>query len=185
MRIGRRAALQGRAGLFAALLGATLLGACAPSTPRTTFPPFGSTPGAVGAATAAARQLVVSALAAVGLPAAESPRTYRPEEGAMLAAAPRTVLQVALPQDPQRGFVLIYALPSEQAAFAAARDHAKHVTSNTGRVLFPTDARHILRVVGDTVVSFWWSPEAALDARTTEIENVLRQIGSEVPVPGT
>lgn len=171
--------------LAVSLLAASLVAACAPTTPRTTFPPFGSTPGAVGAATAAARQLVVSALGAIGLPAAESARTYRPEEGALLAAAPRSVLQVVLPQDPARGYVLIYAFPSEQAAFAAARDHAAHVTSNNGRVLFPTDARHILRVVGDTVISFWWSPAAALDARTTEIENVLRQIGTEVPVPGT
>lgn len=175
--LGRTAVLVTSAGF--------LLAACAPGTTRTTFPPFGSTPAPVGVATAAARQLVVSALAAIGLPAAESATTYRPEEGALLAAAPRTVLKVVLPQDPDKGYVLIYAFPSEQAAVAAARDHAAHVTSNNGRVLFPTDARHILRVVGDTVVSFWWSPAAALDARTTEVENVLRRIGTEIPVPGT
>ena len=165
-------------------VGAAVSG-CGSSSDRTTFPPLGSTPLPVGDATAATRGMVVAALASVGLPATESARAYRPAEGPLLAAAPRSVLQVALPQDPGGGYVLIYAFPANEVAFAAAQDHAAYVVSGPGRIQFPHDARHILRVVGNTVISFWWSLETSTDPRMSEIENALRTIGLEVPVAGT
>lgn len=169
--------------LSGAILTLLVIGCQTPSA--NTFPPAGSTPGSAGEATSVTQQVLIAAFAATGLAAAPAARDYRPPEGALLAAAPRSVLQVALPQDPNGGNVVIYAFPSEADALAAARDHAEYVETGPGRVQFPVDARHILRVVGSTVVSFWWSPGSILDPRTDAIENVLRTIGTEVPVAGT
>lgn len=173
--------------LAACIAVAVAVGGCGGPSPRTTFPPLGSTPVPVGDATAATRGVLVAAFASIGMVAAESARAYRPAEGPLLAAAPRTVLQVVTANDPEAGYVLIYAFPSEQVALAAAQDHAAYVASGPGRIQFPNDARHILKVVGNTVVSFWWTPAGAQDASVTEIENVIRLSvkGLEVPVAGT
>jgi hypothetical protein len=167
------------AALVAAL--AIAAGGCA-GTPRTTFPPTGSTPQPAGDATAATIRDVVGALAAAGLPASESLRAYRPPEGPLLAAAPRTVLQATLPDDPSHGFVVIYALPTEALADAAARDMAAYIASNPGRVQFTPDAHFVLRVVRSTVVFFWWSPGASTDQRTHLIEEALATLGTAVQV---
>lgn len=172
-----------RLGLGALLVLAILVSAgCAAGT-RTTFPPLGSTPGAVGDATAATERQVVDALAAAGLQAVEANRTYRPPEGPLLAAASRSVIQATLPDDPGRGFIVIYALSSAAAAAAAARDHAAYISSPIGRINFPTDSRFVVRVVGSTVIFFHWSPGAATDGRTQLIQDALETVGVEVQVP--
>jgi hypothetical protein len=170
--------------LAAVLSLAAMLAACAgPAAPRTTFPPFGSTPAPAGDATAATRQQVIDALAAAGLQAVEAVRPYRPPEGPLLAGAPRTVLQATLPDDPAHGYIVVYALPSAAEAQAAAADHAAYVASSPGRINFPSDARFVLRVVGSNVVFFHWSPASASDPRTQAIEDALATIGTGVPVP--
>lgn len=160
-----------------------LMAACGPATSRTTFPPAGFTPPSAGSATDAARQDVIRALAAGGLLAGDAPRPFRPTEGPLLAWAPRTVIQVTLPDDPDHGFVVVYAFASPQAAQAAARDHAAYVASSIGRVNFTADARFVLRVVGWSVVWYWWSPGASADPRTPSIEDALLTVGSGVPIP--
>lgn len=156
--------------------------ACAPGT-RTTFPPLGSSPRPVGDATAATRTQIIRALAGVGLQAIDANRAYRPPEGPLLAAAPRSVVQATLPDDPGHGFIVIYALPSDAAATTAAADHAAYIASGIGRVNFPFDSRFVLRVAGSTVIFFSWSPGAARDDRTRSIEDALRTVGTEVQVP--
>lgn len=155
---------------------------CAPSS-RTTFPPLGSSPAPVGDATARTRAEVIGALAAVGLQAVDANRAHRPPEGPLLTAAPRSVLQAILPDDPSHGFVVIYALSSDAAAEAAAADHAAYIASGIGRVNFAFDSHFVLRVLGSTVIFFQWSPGAALDARTRQIEDALRTVGTEVQIP--
>jgi hypothetical protein len=183
--IHRRRRAWSTDGLPGAALAASLLLliGCGPVTPRTTFPPAGSTPAAAGDGTALARQEVVAALAAAGLPARDSPAPFRPPEGPLLAGAPRSVVQAILPDDPGHGFVVVYALGSPQAAQSAAADHAAYVASPIGRVQFPASARHVLRVVGPSVVSFTWVPDASPDPRTRSIEDALLQVGSAVPIP--
>jgi hypothetical protein len=168
-----------------AMLAAAMLsaGACAGVT-RTTFPPPGSSPAPVGEGAAATTGLVIHALSTVGLQGIEANRLYRPPEGPLLAAAPRSVVQATLPDDPGRGFIVIYALASDAAAQAAADDHAAYVASGIGRVQFTSDARFVLRVLASTVVFFWWSPGAALDPRTADIELALANVGTEVQVLG-
>jgi hypothetical protein len=159
--------------------------ACGPAVaPRTTFPPLGSTPGTPGGATAATVRQVIGALAAAGLPAAESLRPYRPPEGPLLAGAPRTIVQAQLPDDPNHGFIVIYAFESSAVALAAAEDHAAYIASGPGQVQFAPDAHFSLRFVGSTVVFFTWLPGAAPDPRTQSIEEALATIGTGVPIPG-
>ena len=167
---------------LAATLALSLV-ACAPATSRTTFPPLGVTPQPVGDATAAARSEVIGALGALGLQAVDAARTYRPPEGPLLAAAPRTVLQVALPDDPSHGYIVIYAFDSPTAAAAAAKDHAGYIASGIGGINYPPSTRFVLRIVGSTVVFFHWSPDVSTDERTRSIEDALLRIGSGVPVP--
>jgi hypothetical protein len=166
-----------RAVLVAALIAA--LAGCA-SEPRTTYGPPG---GPAGALTDATESVVIAALASVGLSAVEAPLPYRPSEGALLANAPRTVLQVTLPDDPNGAFIVIYPMQSPQAADVAAAGQAELITSNRGGA-FPNGSRFSLRVVGNTVVFFTWIPEAAIDPRTRSIEEALLGVGSEVPIAG-
>jgi hypothetical protein len=177
----RAAAVPARLALL--LVIALLVTSACSAKPRTTFPPLGSSPAPVGDATAATRAQVIAALAAVGLQAIETNRDYRPPEGPLLAAAPRSVLQATLPDDPGHGFIVIYALSSGAAAEAAAADHAAYIASGIGRVNFAFDSRFVLRVAGSTVVFFHWSPGAALDDRTPQIEDALATVGTEVPIP--
>jgi hypothetical protein len=174
---GRR--LGAAAALALACLAAT---ACTAPTARTTFPPFGSTPAPAGDATAATRQQVVDALAAVGLQAVDATRPYRPFEGPILAAAPRTVLQ-ALPDDALHGNVVIYALGSDAAAQAAAADHASYIALNTSKVNFPPGSRFVLQRVGSTVVFFTWSPGTSPDPRLQSIGEALGRLGTPVAIP--
>jgi len=157
--------------------------ACTAPTIRTTFPPIGSTPAPAGDATAATRQQVVAALAAVGLQAVAAIRPYRPFEGPLLAAAPRTVLQ-ALPDDSAHGNVVIYALGSDAAAKAAASDHASYIATGPGKVLFPPGSQFVLRVVGPNVIFFTWSPDASPDPRLRSTQEALNQLGTGVAIPG-
>ena len=168
--------------LLALMAVAALAATACTGTTRATFPPLGSTPQPVGDATAATAALVIQALAGVGLQGVDANRQYRPPEGAVMAAAPRSVVQATLPDDPAHGFIVIYALASEAAAQSAAEDQAAYIASGPGRVQFTTDAHFVLRVHGSTVVFFWWSPGAALDSRTGDIETALLTVGTEVPV---
>ena len=158
--------------------------ACGGATPATTFPPPGTTPQPAGDATAAASAEVIGALAELGLQATDAVRSYRPPEGPLLAAAPRTVLQAGLPEDPTHGYIVIYLFSSPLDAAAAARDQAAYVSTGPGRINFPPGTRFVLRIVGPTVVFFHWSPEVSTDDRTRNIEDALLRIGSGVPVPG-
>jgi hypothetical protein len=154
---------------------------CAGRT-RATFPAAGSSPVPVGDATGPAITAVTSALAAAGLPAIPANRQYRPPEGPLLAAAPRSVVQATLPDDPAHGFIVVYAFDSPAAAAAAAQDQAAYIASGIGRVQFAPDAHFVLRVLGSSVIFFWWSPGAALDARTKSIEDALSTVGESVVV---
>jgi hypothetical protein len=158
--------------------------ACAPSyIPRSTYPPVGSTPVAPGDATSATIRTVIGALGAAGLQAAETSRSFRPPEGPLLAAAPRSIVQVTMPDDPDHGFIAIYALDSPNTALAAAKDHAAWVASSIGRINFAPGMRFVLRVLGSNVIWFSWLPGSSPDSRLDQIGPVLETIGEGVAVP--
>lgn len=168
------------------ILGCALaLSACAPGNPSTvTFPPAESTPAPAGDATSAARSMVIRALGTVGLQAQDAIHPYRPPEAARFSAAPRTVLQVTLPDDPDHGFVVLYAFSSPAEAEAAAAEQAAYIASGPGRVQFGPGARFVLRLVGATVVFFSWAPDNSPDPRTASIDQALSIVGTAVAIPG-
>jgi len=168
-----------------AIVLAVALAACGPQASGPTFPPLGVTPPPAGNAALPARQRVFDALAAVGLQAVDAGQPYRPQEGARLSAAPRSVLQVQLANDPSHGFIVVYPFDSPAAATAAANDQAAYIASSPGHVQTGgANARFVLRVVGSSVVFFTWTPGSSPDPKLDSIGAALSTLGVEVPIPG-
>lgn len=107
----------------------------------------------------------------------------RPAEGPILTSAPRAVFQAQLPADPGAGIIVVYELADPGAAAAAAADQATYLSSGPGRVQYPDPARHVIRVVGDTVIFYTWIPESAEDPLTPLVAEGLATIGTGVDVP--
>jgi len=167
------------AGLAIALLAiAPLVAACAP--PSGNLP----TPGSGGDPASATKALITGALGTVGLQAVDAIRPYRPPEAPSLTGAPRSVIQVQLPDDPDHGFIVIYSLGSATAAEKAAFDQAAYVASGTGGIQFPPGSHFVIRTVDTTMIFFTWSPGSSPDQRTHFIEDALDTIGIAVPIGG-
>jgi hypothetical protein len=149
-------------------------------------PPAGNvaTPGSGGDPAAATKALIVGALGAVGLQAVDAIKPYRPPETPSLTGAPRSIIQVQLPDDPDHGFIVIYALGSATAAEKAAFDQAAYVASGTGGIQFPPGSHFVIRTVDTTMIFFTWSPGSSPDQRTHLIEDALHTVGIAVPVGG-
>lgn len=179
----RRALAIAAAVVLALMVVAALVGGGATRPGSPTFPPVGTTTGPAGVAAAATRAEVVRALAAQGLQSEDASRPYRPAEAPALATAPRVVLRAILPDDPDRGLIVIYELTNPMAATAAAEEQADYLASGVGRVQFPPDSKFVLRVVGSTVIFFAWSQANAPDPRTATIATTLESLGLGVPVP--
>jgi hypothetical protein len=161
---------------------ALVLAGCVPAA-GPTFPPVGSSPAAAGDLTAGARAQVAAALAVEGLQVQDAQTTFRPPEGPIFAAAPRTVLQAVLPDDPNGGHILLYAFGTPAQALAAAQDQGRYIASGPGRVLYPISTQFSLRVLGNIAIFFSWSADTSPDTRTPSIALALSQIGDEVPIP--
>ena len=146
-------------------------------------PGSGSTPGAPGDAGSATKQLVISALTAAGVPAAEATRPYRPSETPVLTGAPRSIVQAQLPNDPDHGYIVVYSLGSAVAAEKAAFDQAAYVASPAGGIQFPPGSHFVVRLVDTTVIFFTWSPGISANPQIGQrVEDTLNGIGLPVPV---
>ena len=146
-------------------------------------PVVDSTPAPAGDATAPARSMVIAALGSVGLQARDAIQPYRPSEAPRFAAAARTVLQAILPDDPEHGFIVLYAFPSPSEAEAAAAEQAAYSASGPGRVQFGPGSRFVLRLVGATAIFFTWAPDRSPDPRTPSIDQALSTVGTAVAIP--
>ncbi len=154
----------------------------APAT-TVTFPPetFGPATSVSGAA-AETRGDVVRALEAAGYEVTDPKVPFRPAESVSLAGAPRTVIQVVIPNDPNHGFVSIYDFPDPATAAAAAREQAAYLGTGPGRVQFPTDTRFVLRQEASTVIFYSWSPSNAI-GDVAGIQTAIETVGNEVAIP--
>lgn len=167
----------------AALALSALVGCAAPASHRApTYPPAGVTPPPAAGRTDAATAAVTQALSAAGLPATEPTQPYRPPEGPWFAAAPRTLVQVSIPNEPGPRFVVLYPFDSAADAATAAADQATYVSRGPGKVYFPGDTRFTIRVLGSVAVFFAWSPANA-DPRTKDVESALGSLGDAVAIP--
>ena len=148
-------------------------------------PPSGAnlpSPGPGGDPASATKALIIGALGGVGLQAVDAPKPYRPPEAPSLIGAPRSLVQVQLPDDPDHGFIVVYSLGSAVAAEKAGFDQAAYVASGTGGIQFPPGSHFVIRLVDTTVIFFTWSPGGSPDQRTHLIEDALNTIGIAVPV---
>ncbi len=159
-------------------------GACggANPTPIPASPVTTSAPAGLGPASAAAREALFAALGDARLVVAQSQSPYRPAEAATLAAAPRTVYQVTLPAEPANGFFVVYELPDEAAATAAAKEQQAWLLSGPGRVQSPLGTDHVLQQLGGAVIYYNWLPGASVDPAAPRIAETLRTIGTTFEV---
>ena len=145
-------------------------------------PAGNATPGAPGDPGAATKQLVISALSAIGVPAVDATQPYRPSETPVLTGAPRNVVQAQLANDPDHGFIVIYSLGSAVAAEKAAFDQAAYVASGAGGIQFPPGSHFVIRLIDTTMVFFTWSPGTSPDTQQQRIEDALNGMGIPVPI---
>jgi hypothetical protein len=156
--------------------------AAAPGSP--TFPPFGATTPPAGAAAASTRSDVAAALSAVGLQVEDVATPFRPAEAPRVAAAPKLVIRAVIPGDPDHGRIVIYEFLSTPDATSAAQEQATYLASGVGRVQFTPDTQFTLRVVGQTVVFYYWAAANSPDpTRAAAVAAVLGTVGFEVAVP--
>jgi hypothetical protein len=164
------------------------LAACAPSASAPTVAPpsavrsLGPTR-TVGPAVAQTRADLVRVLGSRNLVLQDSQAAFRPPEDARFTATPRALYQVILPEAPTEGFIVVYEFGDPSAAAEAATAQAAYLATGPAKVQSAFGARHILRLVGSTVVLYTWVPEGVEDPRQPEIQAALETLGTGVPVP--
>ena len=160
-------------------LAATLAAGCAtgsasiPAVPGESIGPSTTVSPAVGQT----RAELVRALGTVNLVLADTQTPVRPAESALLVDAPRAVFQVTLPQDPTRGFIVVYEFADANRAAEAAAEEQRYLASGPGRVQTPEGTVHVLRQIGPTVVLYDWLPGAAKDPAAPKVQEALETVG--------
>jgi hypothetical protein len=142
--------------------------------------PIGSP--AIGAAAEATRQAIFGALGRQNLIVAPTASPFRPPESRPLAAAPRNVYQVTLPTALDEGFIVVYELPTEGDAIAAAGAQRDYLASGPGRVQAPPGTDHVIQQLGSTVIVYDWVPGGSQDEAAPRVAEALRTIGTTFAV---
>jgi hypothetical protein len=172
----------------AAIAAVPVVGACDQSgtVASTVQPPVLASVGplrTVGPAVAQTRADLVRALGTRNLVLQDSQTQFRPPEDATFTSTPRALYQVILPDAPSEGFIVVYEFTDPVAASEAATGQADYLASGPVKVQSAFGARHILRLVGSTVVLYSWVPAGAEDPRQPDIQAALETLGTGVPVP--
>ena len=176
------------AALIAVAAAPFLFTACSPAgdvaPPSTGVVPATQAPTrSVGPAVAQTRAELVRVLGTKNLVLQDSQAQFRPPEDARFTTTPRALYQVILPQAPDEGFIVVYEFPDPTAASEAATAHAAYLATGPAKVQSPFGSRHIIRLLGSTVVVYSWVPEGAEDPLQPDIQTVLETLGTGVPVP--
>jgi len=169
------------------VVAALSVGACAPTTtgPAAQSPvaaPVGPSR-TVGPAVAQTRADLVRVLGTRNLVLQDSQAAFRPPEDPRFTAAPRALYQVILPEAPTEGFIVVYEFGDPTAASEAATAQAAYLATGPAKVQSAFGARHVLRLVGSTVVLYTWVPDGVQDPRQPDIQAALETLGTGVPVP--
>ena len=88
-----------------------------------------------------------------------------------------------LPKAPLEGFIVVYEFADPTTAATAAAAQAAYLATGPAKVQSPFGARHIIRLVGSTVVQYTWVPEGAEDPLQPDIQTALETLGTGVQVP--
>jgi len=156
----------------------------ATSTNVVTFPPEAVGPDAtVTPAVAQTRTAIAAALAPFSLQLKDADRPFRPAESARLAAAPRAVYQVVLPDDLDGGQIVVYEFRDAAAAVDAGNELAGYLGTGAGRIQFPLDAQHSIRQVGTTLIFYTWAPSTSPDPGSKTIADALTTLGVGFAAP--
>lgn len=171
---------------IAVLAAAVVLAGCGFAARVVTTPaPSPAASAALSTTLTVLRNEVGSVLGAAGYQVRDAQTPYRPGESAMVAAAPRIVLQALVPDAPDGGYVVLYEFADPAAATAAAKELAAYTASGIGRVQFPVDARFTIRQVGAGLVTYAWSPGSSADPKAEQgIETALASLGQGYAVGG-
>jgi hypothetical protein len=137
----------------------------------------------VGPAVAQTRAELVRVLGSRNLVLQDSSAAFRPPEDPRFTTTRRALYQVILPDAPSEGFIVVYEFDDPAAATEAATAQAAYLATGPAKVQSAFGARHILRLVGSTVVMYSWVPEGVEDPRQPEIQAALETLGTGVPVP--
>jgi hypothetical protein len=176
---------RGSIGLALALAVSAAAAACGPGGISLASFPAGSIGPArtAGPAAAQTRAELVRVLGERNLLLQDTEAPFRPPEDPTFTTAPRAVYQVILPNAPSEGFIVVYEFPDPTTAAEAATDQAAYLATGPARVQAPFGARHVIRLVGSTVVMYSWVPEGVSDERQLDIQPALETLGVGVPVP--
>lgn len=172
--------------VLAAAVAIVAVGACAPGggVAIATFPAGSLGPTVtVGPSVAQTRGDLVRALGERNLVLQDTQAAFRPPEDGRFTLTPRVIYQVILPEAPSQGFIVVYEFPDAQTAAAAAAEQARYLASGPARVQSAFGTRHIMRLVGSTVVLYSWVPEGTEDPRQPDIQAALETLGVGVPIP--
>lgn len=137
----------------------------------------------VGPAAAQTRIELVRVLGERNLVLRDTEAPFRPPEDVTFTTTPRAIYQVVLPDAPTEGFIVVYEFPDATAAAEAAADQAAYLASGPARVQSAFGTRHVMRLMGSTVVLYSWLPEGASDERQPDIQPALETLGMGVPIP--
>jgi hypothetical protein len=134
-------------------------------------------------AIAETRTAIAAALAGVNLQLQDATQPFSPPESPSVVSAARGIFQVILPADPAHGYIVVYEFRDGPTAEAAGEELASYIGSGPGRIQFPPDAQHLIRLVGTTLIVYSWSPANSTDARSDAIPTALMTIGTAIAVP--
>jgi hypothetical protein len=149
----------------------------------TTFPPSTLGPAqTVTPAVGQTRAAIVTALGAQRLVLRDVQTPYRPAEAPLLATAPRAIYQVTLPDDPDKGYIVVYEFVDPGLAADAAAEQQRYLATGPGKIQTAQGTVHVIRGVGTTVVIYDWLPQAANDAGAPGIQTALETLGVGYPV---
>jgi hypothetical protein len=170
--------------LLVVVLSLSACGVAAPAgsialPPRTTPTPEPTVTNAV----AQTRLQIAAALAAAGFQLSVPTVPFRPPESARLAAAPRAVFQVVLPNDPTHGYIVVYEFPDAATANIAGQEMASYLGAGPGKVQFTPDTMHALRQLGTTLIFYSWSPANSPGPDAATIGQVLTSVGQGFDIP--
>jgi hypothetical protein len=179
---------RGRVALAIALALALggMVAACAPGggVSVASFPPGTIGPAkTAGAAAAQTRIELVRVLGERNLILQDSEAPFRPPEDQTFTTTPRVLYQVILPDAPSEGFIVVYEFSDANTAAEAAADQAAYLATGPARVQSAFGTRHVIRLVGSTVVLYSWVPEGAVDERQPVVQAALETLGVGVAVP--
>jgi hypothetical protein len=173
-----RTRLLGAAIVVLVAAGCATDGGAVASVPVASIAPATTVSPAVGQT----RAELVRVLSSASLVLADTQSPVRPAEAPLLATAPRAVFQVVLPEDPDRGFIVVYEFSDSSRAAEAAAEEQRYLATGPGRVQTPEGTVYVLRQVGSTVVLYDWLPGAARDPAAPDVQRALETLGVGFPI---